>query len=241
MGGGRVEIRGSTAVITGASRGAGRAIALEFARNGANVALVARSADELGDAAREAKSAGVEALAIPADVTDEGQVARMAERVLSTFGGVDVLVNNAGIMRRGPVESTSLEEWNRVLAVNVTGPFLCSRAFIPAMKIRRSGHIINIGSGASKQGYANFTAYSASKFALLGLSEALAGELGEAGVKVTTLLPGSIATGFSGRLPGERPPGVKLLRPEDVAKAIIALVRQSEYAWTQEMNLWPFK
>ena len=235
-----MEIKGRVVVVTGAGRGAGRIIALEFARRGARVALVARTESELREVAREIESLGGGVLTAPADVTDESEVARMAGQVLSVFGTADVLVNNAGIMLRGSVESTSLEDWNRVHAVNVTGPFLCSRAFIEPMKKQRGGHIINISSGAGKQGYANIAAYSASKFAVIGFSESLAAELMAWGIKVTTLVPGSIDTSFGGWKPGERK-GVKLLQPEDVAQAIVAIVSQSERAWSQEMNLWPFQ
>ncbi len=235
-----MEIKDRVVVVTGAGRGAGRVIAREFARRGARVALVARTESQVQDVASEIRSLGAEALAVPADVTDEVEVARMAETVLTTFGTVDVLVNNAGIMHRGSVATTSLQDWNRVQAVNVTGPFLCSRAFIEPMKKQKSGHIINISSGAGKQGYANIAAYSASKFAIIGFSESLAAELMEWGIKVTTLVPGRIETSFGGWKPGERQ-GVKLLQPEDVAQAIVAIVSQSERAWSQEMNLWPFK
>ncbi len=235
-----MEIRDRVAVVTGAGRGTGRAIAIELARHGAKLALVARTESRLQEVAEEIRGMGGEALAIPTDVSDEAQVARMADRVLSTFGTVDVLVNNAGIMHRGPVESSNLEDWNRVMAVNVTGLFLCSRAVIGAMKKQRGGHIIAISSGAGKHGYANIAAYSASKFAIVGFSESLAAELMDWGIKVTTLVPGSIDTEFGGWKPGERK-DVKLLQPEDVAQAVIALLGQSERAWTQEMNLWPFK
>jgi len=235
-----VEIKDRVVVVTGAGRGAGRVIALEFARRGARVALVARTDSQLQEVVREIQALNGEALAVPADVTNEAEVARMAGQILSVFGTVDILVNNAGIMHRGAVETTSLQDWNRIQAVNVTGPFLCSRAFIEPMRKQGRGYIINISSGAGKQGYANIAAYSASKFAIIGFSESLAAELMEWGIKVSTLIPGSIDTSFAGWKPGERQ-GVKLLQPEDIAQAIVALVSQSERAWTQEMNLWPFK
>jgi NAD(P)-dependent dehydrogenase (short-subunit alcohol dehydrogenase family) len=236
-------LAGRVAVITGAGRGAGRATALALARAGADVALVARTESELQATAGEIESLGRAALVAPADVADESQVLRMAERVLSAFGTADILVNSAGIIYRAPVEATSLEQWNRLLGVNLTGMFLCSRAFIEPMKRQARGHIVNISSGAGKQGYPNLAAYCVSKFGVIGFSESLAAELMPHGIKVTTLVPGTIDTTFSSGAPRQRQPGeaFRVLRPEDVAEAIVYLVGQSDWAWTQEMNLWPFK
>lgn len=237
------DIRDRVAIITGASRGIGRATALELARNGGHVALVARSEDQLRGIARKVETLGRRALVVPTDITEESQVAGMVEQVLAEFGAVDVLINSAGIAYWGLVERFPLEQWNRTLAVNLTGMFLCSRAVIEAMKRQRQGHIINISSGAGKQGYANLAAYCVSKFGVIGFSESLAAELGPHGIKVASLLPGTVDTTFSEGFPKERLAGrtVKMLRPEDVAQAIIYLLQQSEWAWTQEMNLWPFK
>jgi len=227
------------AIVTGAGRGIGRSTALELARQGAHVALVARTEEQLRGVARKVETLGRRALVVPADITDESQVAGMAGQVLGEFKRIDFLVNNAGILCRSPVETLSLEQWNQTLAINLTGMFLCCRAVIAPMKRQRRGHIVNISSGAGKQGYPNLAAYCASKFGVIGFSESLAAELGPDGIKVTTLLPGSVDTTFGGDAP--RGPGIKLLRPEDVAQAICGLLTQSEWAWTQEMNLWPFK
>ncbi len=237
------SLRDRVAIVTGAGRGVGRAAALELARRGARVALVARTEAQLREVAQEIEALGGQALAIPTDITDESQVARMAEQVLSRFGRVDILLNVAGIAYWGLVENFSLEQWNRTVAVNLTGMFLCSRAVIEPMKRQRSGHIVNISSGAGKQGYANLAAYSASKFGVIGFSQALAAELGSWGIKVTSLLPGSIETTFSAGFPPERLAGRKvlLLKPEEVVQAIIFLITQPGSAWTQEMNLWPFQ
>ena len=236
-------LEGLVAVVTGAGRGAGRAIALELARAGTSVALVARTESELQDTGSEVEKLGARALVVPADITDEAQVNRMAERVLSTFGTVHVLVNNAGSTYRSSVENTTLQQWNQVIAVNLTGMFLCSRAFVGSMRQQAKGHIINIASGAAKQGYPGLAGYCASKFGVIGFSESLAAEMMPHGVKVTSLVPGTIDTTFSSGAPRQRKPGevVRVLRPEDVAKAVVYLLRQSDYAWTQEMNLWPFK
>jgi 3-oxoacyl-[acyl-carrier protein] reductase len=134
-------------------------------------------------------------------------------------------------------------DWQSTLATNLTGVFLCSREVLPGMVESGSGAIIAVGSGASKQGYANLAAYAASKFGLLGFMQSLAAEVGEQGVKVSTVLPGSIATTFAGKSPSDvevgRAAGKSYLEPEDVAQAILYLLKQPARAWTQEMNLWP--
>lgn len=233
-------IQGRVSIVTGAGRGIGRAVSTELARRGAKVALVARGEGEIRAVAREIESNGGQALAVPADVTSEAQVGQMVDRVLAEYGTVDVLVNNAGTTRRGPVETLPLRHWNEVLAVNLTGVFLCSRAVIPTMKRQCRGHIINISSGAGKQGYPDLSAYCVSKFGVIGFSESLAAELMEWKIKVASLLPGSVDTTFGGRAWGSGRPGSRWLQPEDVAQAIVCLLSQSGRAWTQEMNLWPF-
>lgn len=237
------QLTDRVAIVTGAGRGVGRATALALAAAGAHLALVARTEPEIREVAARIASLGRRAVAIPADVADEAQVEAMASRVLAEMGSVDILVNNAGILHRAEVEQTSLADWNRVLSVNLTGAFLCSRAVIGAMKRQKRGHIVNISSGAGKQGYPNLAAYCVSKFGVIALAESLAAELGPWNIKVSTLLPGTVDTTFSAAYPkGQRQgPPPMLLRPEDVAEAVVGLVSQSDRAWTQEMNLWPFK
>jgi len=231
------------AIVTGAGRGVGRATALALAEKGVRVGLVARTESALKQVARDIEAAGGKALAVPADIADEAQVAAMMEKVLAQFGRLDILINNAGIAHWGTVESFSLEQWNHIMGVNLTGMFLCSRAAIPALKRQGEGHIINISSGAGKQGYPQLAAYCASKFGVIGFSEALAGELGPFKIRVSTLVPGTVDTEFGSEARQGRPrdPSAKVLRPQDVAQAILFLLTQSEWAWTQEMNLWPYR
>lgn len=232
-------LSGKTAIITGASRGVGRAIAQALAREGMGVALVARSWPELEQVAAEIQAAGGRGVVAAADVGDEQQVATAVETAVAAFGRLDVLVNNAGVGIYGPVEQYTLADWQQTLAVNLTGPFLMSRAALPHIR-RARGTIIAIGSGAALQGYANLAAYAASKFGLRGFMQSLAQEAPE--VKVCTILPGSILTDFGPRSRAEKlASGQKFLAPEDVADAVLFLLRQSERAWTQEMQLWPFR
>jgi NAD(P)-dependent dehydrogenase (short-subunit alcohol dehydrogenase family) len=231
-------------IVTGAGRGAGRAIALRLAREGASVVAVARTKTELEKLAAEIAAANGICEVVEADVSSPADARRIAAHAVERFGRIDALVNNAGV--GGPVsrvEETPVEEWQRTLDVNLTGPFLCSQAVLPTMKEQRGGHIIMISSGAGKQGYPNMAAYCASKFGLHGLAQSLAAEVSDLNIRVSTILPGSIAeTNFSGHRKGWIPrPGAKYLRPEDIADAILFLLDQPASAWTQEMSLWPFK
>ena len=234
---------GKVILITGASRGVGRATALLLARHGANVALLARGAAELQAAVRAVdEAAGRDcALALPADVADEAAVRAAVAQAVARFGGLDALVNNAGIGRYGPTEDYALADWRATLDVNLTGAFICAQAVLPHLRARGGGAIIAIASGAAHRGYANLAAYCASKFGLRGLMQALAAEYGDAGIRCSTLSPGSILTDFGPRsLAEKRETGAKYLRPEDVADAILYLLIQPPSAWTEEMNLWPF-
>ena len=232
------HIRGSVTIVTGASGGVGRATALALAERHANVVLVARNQEALERVAIEAREAGGEAEIVAADIREEATAATAVERALAVYGRVDTLINNAGVEGGGPVESLPLDTWRACLETNLTAAFLFSRAVLPAMKRQGGGHIVMISSGAGKQGYGNMSAYCASKFGLIGFAQSLAHEVGEDHIKVCTLVPGSIVTGFSGHAPR---PGGKYLLPQDVAQAIVFLLEQSERAWTQEMSLWPFR
>lgn len=238
------KLDGKTILITGASRGVGRATAVLLAQHGANVALLARGEAELAAAARAVDAAAGRAasLALPADVADEAAVDGAIARAVEHFGGLDGLILNAGIGRYGPTESYSLADWRATLDTNLTGPFLCARAALPHLRARGGGAIIAIASGAALRGYANLAAYSASKFGLRGLMQSLAAEFGDANIRCSTICPGSILTDFGPRSVTEkRQTGAKYLTPDDVAEAILYLLTQPPSAWTEEMNLWPFQ
>lgn len=233
-------LAGQVAVVTGASRGIGQAIAERFAGAGAAVALVARSAESLRDVVHGLRDAGRSAEGFPADVRDEWQVRGVVDKVLSTFGRVDILVNNAGIAVWGPVHGFALADWERTLATNLTGPFLLARALIPAMMQRGGGQILNLASGAGRGGLPNLAAYSASKAGLMAFSEALASEVREHRIKVMVLAPGSVATGFGEGFPAGRSGRSKHpLQPADVAATALAMVTQPPQAWVSEAVLRP--
>ncbi|MBD0327144.1 MAG: SDR family oxidoreductase [Pyrinomonadaceae bacterium] len=191
-----MKLRDKTALITGGGRGIGRAVALLFAREGARVALVARTAQQVEQVADEIRATfNTEAVAAVCDVSDAESVARAFASVIESFGGgVDILVNNAGIAESAPLIKTSDELWQRLLAVNLTGTFLCTRAALPAMIERGWGRVINIASIAGKTGAPYVSAYTASKHGVLGLTRSVALEVALKGVTVNAICPGYVET-----------------------------------------------
>lgn len=187
-------LKGKTAVITGASRGLGRAMALALGRAGASLALIARDIEALEETAAAARQLGAEAECFRADVTQEAEVEAVRAAILQRFGGVDILINNAGVNIRKSLHEFTLEEWTRVTGTNLTSVFLLCRAFIPAMKGRGYGRIINMTSIMSHVSLPGRTAYSASKAGLLGLTKSLALELAPDDITVVAISPGPFAT-----------------------------------------------
>ena len=188
------ELNGRVAVVTGASRGLGRAMAVELGAAGAKLALVGRDRAKLDETAAEAAKSGAETAVFIADVTDEAQVRALEQGVRERFGRVDILVNNAGMNIRKPLADYTLDEWNTVLDTNLTSVFLVCRSFIPMMKGRGYGRIINLASMMSHVSLPGRTAYSASKAAMLGVTRALAQELADDGITVVAISPGPFAT-----------------------------------------------
>jgi NAD(P)-dependent dehydrogenase (short-subunit alcohol dehydrogenase family) len=186
------KLAGKTAIVTGAGRGIGRGIARGLAREGAALALVARGESELNAAAEEMRAMGVEVLAAPTDVTDEGQVEALFARVHDAFGRLDLLVNNAGAFDGGPLDELSTEAWDKVIAVNLRAPFLCTRAAMRVMKAQGGGRIINIGSISAQRVRPGSAPYSASKHGLWGLTQVTALEGRDHGITCGCLHPGNI-------------------------------------------------
>ena len=186
-----MQLQDRVALITGAGRGIGRAIALAYAREGAQLALAARTVDELEETARQARALGAATLVTPADVTDPAAVDAMVQAALEHFSRVDVLVNNAGLVGPvGPLKDNDMDYWIRTIQVNVIGVYLCCRAALPSMLLRGRGKIINLYGGRGR----NLSAYGASKVAVADITECLADELAGAGIQVNALSPGSIHT-----------------------------------------------
>jgi 3-oxoacyl-[acyl-carrier protein] reductase len=207
-----------TALVTGGGRGIGRATCLALAREGADIIVTARSQNEIEEVRRTVGSMGRRSLSITADIREEPDVREMVLKAIERFGKIDILINNAGTAVRKPLVETSVEEFDTVMDVNVRGLFLCTKYVLPYMLREGDGKIINISSGAGKTGIGQLSVYSASKFAVIGLTESVAQEVSES-VGVYAVCPGSVDTDMYRSLYADKPS----LKPEDVAGRIVEL------------------
>jgi 3-oxoacyl-[acyl-carrier protein] reductase len=233
------------AVITGAGRGIGRAIALRLARMGATVLLVGRNRSPLEGVRAEILAAGGSAEAMPCDLCSPEAVATLGERIKTEHGAqrgrCDILVNNAGIGNQGhPLHKMAVEDWNVLMETNLRAPFLMIRALAPLMIGAGRGHIVNISSLAGKNPLPNGAAYSASKWGLNGLTYSLAEELRPHGIRVSVVAPGSVNTGFDRAGEGGKDPATKV-QPEDVAAIVAMLVTQAPQSFISEVLVRPTK
>jgi NAD(P)-dependent dehydrogenase (short-subunit alcohol dehydrogenase family) len=212
------RLEGKIALITGASRGIGRGIAGAFAAEGAALTLTARDVALLNETAEALKRSGAHVLAVPADVTEEEQVQEVFRHAMDRFGRLDVLVNNAGTFSGyAPIDEMSVESWDWIMAVNLRGPFLCTREAFRVMKRQRSGRIINIGSIASQRVRPKSSAYSTSKHGLWGLTQVTALEGRDHGISCGILHPGNVMVE---KRAGDPEP---MMSPEDIAMAVVAM------------------
>jgi NAD(P)-dependent dehydrogenase (short-subunit alcohol dehydrogenase family) len=225
-------LAGKVAVVTGASKGLGKAIALMLGTAGVKLVLASRDAALLEKVITEVKTAGGEAVAMRMDVTNETDVQRLVEVVPKHFGGVDIVINNAGVNVRKPMTEFTLEEWRRVIDTNLTGAFLVCRACVPLMKGRGGGRIINLTSIMSHTALPGRTAYASSKAGLLGFTKALALELAPQGITVVGISPGPFATEMNAPLMNNPEANAQFLsripvgrwgKPEEVAKLVVYL------------------
>jgi 3-oxoacyl-[acyl-carrier protein] reductase len=225
---------GKVAIVTGGSRGIGLAIARALVGRGASVVVTGTGEATVGAAARQL---GERALGLRADVRKYDEVERLMTAAVERFGGIDALVNNAGVGVFEPVSTMSLESWQRVFDTNLTGVFHCVRAALPHLRARQGGWIINISSLASTNPFPNAAAYCASKAALNAFTESLMQEVRHDGIRVASVLPGSVRTGFMGHAPAES--DTWKLAPEDVAEAVADLMAHRARSLPSRVEIRP--
>jgi NADP-dependent 3-hydroxy acid dehydrogenase YdfG len=241
-------MQNKVAIITGASSGIGRATALALAERGLRLSLLARSAEKLAQVAEEARQRGASEVShCVCDVRDEAAVNQAVAGTLERYGQIDILINSAGLSLNGEVDGYALDDWRTVLDTNLTGTFLTCRAVLPAMKRQGGGQIINISSGAGRNGIKQMAAYCAAKFGVIGFTEALGLEVRNYNIRVSVLLPGSVATDFSrvARRAAEHGGAAAVheigyaMTAEEVASVIAAMLEQPPQAWLSEVVLRP--
>ncbi len=226
------------AIITGASKGIGKATALALAGAGARLVLAARTSDDLEQVITLLRQNGTEAISVPTDITQKESVERLIQRTLETYQQVDILVNSAGGGRFGPVMDFAPEDWDSVLNVNLKGVYLCSKYVLPPMLAEGQGQIINILSIAAKVPFEMSSAYCAAKAGALAFTKVLSAEVRQNNIKVTAILPGSVHTSFWDDIP-VHPDFEQMLKPEHVAQTVVSICCQPFGMVTEEIVVTP--
>ena len=226
-------LTGKYAIVTGGTRGIGRAIAERLLDDGASVAICGRTAESTDGAVRQLRTRG-NAIGSAADVADPGSVAHFFQFVNGNFPGLDIVINNAGVGVFRPVGDLSVEDWRRVIDTNLSGTFYCSREALPLMKRRGGGYIINISSLAGKNPFAGGAAYNASKFGLNGFSEAMMLDHRYDNIRVSYVMPGSVSTDF-----GMGGAAEWKIAPEDIAEIVSSLLRMPERTLVSRVEVRP--
>ncbi|WP_456275905.1 3-ketoacyl-ACP reductase [Bacillus sp. AK128] len=233
------NLRGKTAIITGAGRGIGRATAIALAKEGVNIGLVGLTMSNLENVIAELSEYDVDASAAVADVSDLESVHSAVEHIKSDLGSIDILVNNAGTAKFGGFLDLTPEEWENIIRVNVMGVYNVTRAVLPGMIENKTGDIINISSSAGQKGAPVTSAYSASKFAVLGLTESLMLEVRKHNIRVSALTPSTVATdlAFDTNLISENNLE-KFMQPEDLAELIVSQLKLNRRVFVKSAGLW---
>ncbi|MDQ0232514.1 3-ketoacyl-ACP reductase [Metabacillus malikii] len=232
------SLQGKTALITGAGKGIGRATAIALAKEGVHVALLARTEQDLVNVAQEIKAFGVKTAIATTDVSSIEEVNAAVEKLKNELGSIDILINNAGIGKFGKFLELEPEEWKRIIDVNLLGVYYVTRAALPQLIEKNGGDIINISSTAGQKGAPVTSAYSASKFGLLGLTESLALEVRKHNIRVTALTPSTVATelAYKENLTDGNPE--KVMQPEDLAEYIVAQLKLHPRIFVKSAGLW---
>ena len=234
------SIANKTAIISGASKGIGRAIALELAKNGVNTILIARSEEELKSLEKEIKIFSAETLSIVCDITNEREILNSIEKGIERFGKIDFLINNAGTGTFKNIDEVSIEEYDQIMDVNVRATFIFLREFSRIMKTQKSGHIITIASDVSTRTFETGSVYCSSKYAQNALNLAVRKELRPHGVKVSVIYPGIVDTYFNNSIPGSDKMS-EYLKPEDIANSVLYILSAPKHVVIDELVIHPLK
>ncbi len=231
-------LKGKKALITGGSRGLGKAVAVAFAKEGIDVAITGRNEQLLKEVKAELESFGVTAAYAVFDVSDFGEVQKGIQQILADFGKIDILVNNAGIAKFGTFLEMSPEDFGSIIQTNVMGMYYVTKALLPQMVALNEGDIFNVASTAGLAGNATTSAYSASKFAVIGMSESLMKEVRKNNIRVTTLTPSTIASDMSMELGLTDGNPDRVLQPDDFAELIVATLKLPRRALIKSVSIW---
>jgi 3-oxoacyl-[acyl-carrier protein] reductase len=231
------SLEGKVALVTGAGRGIGKAVALLLARSGCRVILAARSAAQLGEVREEIQQSGGSAAIVTADLSRDEDIDRLAVESRRVYGSVDILINNAGWGKRAPVVRVKVEDLDQTFRINLRAPMLLAKHLVPAMIEKRDGAVINIGSVSGKSGEVNGAAYSASKFGLIGFTQSLYEEVREHGIKVSVILPGFVDTPLIP--PNKQLDRSKMIQAEDVAQSVLYVLTSPPTSCPVEITIRP--
>lgn len=233
-----INLKNKNALITGAGKGIGKAVAIALAKEGVNIVLIARTQADIDEVAQEISTYGVKTLALTADVADINSVNLAIEKAIASFQTIDILINNAGIAAFGKFLELEPSEWERIIQVNLMGVYYVTRAILPNMIERQTGDIINISSTAGLNGNALTSAYSASKFALLGLTDSLMQEMRKHNIRVTALTPSTVATDMAKELNLTDGNPEKVMQAEDIAELLIAQLKLNRRVFIKNSSIW---
>ncbi|MHA3786725.1 3-ketoacyl-ACP reductase [Flavobacterium hauense] len=232
------SLKNKNALITGAGKGIGKAVALALAAEGTNVILLARTTADLEQTAAEAKAFGVKTLILTVDIADINSVNAAVKTALDEFKNIDILINNAGVGKFGKFLELTPEEFENIIRVNLMGVYYATRAALPGMIEQQSGDIVNISSSAGLRGAALTSAYSASKFAVLGLTESLMQEVRKHNIRVTALTPSTVATDMAKDLNLTDGNPETVMQPEDLAELIVAQLKLNKRVFIKDSGMW---
>lgn len=232
-----MELKNSVAIVTGASKGIGKSIAHRLAKEGVHTVLASRNAQVLTSLQKQINDEGGHAIAIPTDVSSEQSVHHLISETLKTFGTIDILINNAGVGGFSNIVDSTVEQFDAMMDVNVKGVYLCTRGVLPAMIAQKKGEIINIASLAGKNSFGGGAIYSATKWGLIGFARSLMLEVREHNIRVVTLCPGSVNTGFGAKERDEP----MIIQPEDVASTVHFVLTMPNRVNVSEIDIRPTK